>query len=69
MTEIADNLNLNRRTLQREFKPFWKLKNNPPKDYSYEFGVLIIDSIYLQKRKVEALIGISIKQPVFLEFL
>lgn len=68
LTEIADNLNLSRKTLQREFKPFWKLKISPPKNYSYESGVLIIDGIYLQKRKVEALIGRSLKQPIFWNF-
>ena len=68
MTEIADNLNLNRKTLQREFKLFWKLPIQPPKEYFYEFGVLIIDGIYLQKRKEEALIGRSLDKPVFWSF-
>lgn len=68
LTEIADKFNLTRKTLQQKFKPFWKLKINPPKDYSYEFGVLIIDGIYLQKRTEEALIGRSLKQPVFWNF-
>lgn len=68
LTEISEKFKLTRKTLQQKFKPFWKLKINPPKDYSYGFGVLIIDGIYLQKRKVEALIGRSIKQPIFWNF-
>jgi len=59
---------LTRKTLQQKFVPFWKLIIKPPKDYSYRFGVLIIDGIYLQKRKVEALIGRSLTQSVFWNF-
>jgi transposase-like protein len=46
----------------------WQLKITPPTDYSYKLGVLIIDGIYLQKRKVEALIGRSLSEPIFWSF-
>jgi transposase-like protein len=68
LTEISEKFKLTRKTLQQRFKLFWKLKISPPKNYSYEFGVLIIDGIYLQKRRVEALIGRSIIQSIFWDF-